>query len=243
VFPITSFYIYFWSTQEEATNNNNSNWYSSLAFLYSNLPALSELNVTAYCELGPQSIVGVGPGLVPTNASSQPSGQPAPRAFILSGWGLDQPADALEQALKPIWNKFNVTQGILSEVGLTPGQNISDVVGRLTPASTAVDDAEVGVNLVLGSRLWDRAAVLDTEGLEKTFRAVGDQGVQGIFVSGPGVRSVPANSAAVTPAWRRSYIHMGTSCDVFRTTRFPVIIQSGVEMKSTNSLVLHIYVN
>ncbi|KAF7125710.1 hypothetical protein CNMCM5793_002003 [Aspergillus hiratsukae] len=205
VFPISSFEILLISTPEEAAHNNNSNWYSALTHLHSQIPVLSDINATAYYSFGPQQLLGVG--TTPNGTSGQSSGGPSTMALILTGWALDQPEDTLRQVLKPIWDKFNSTTGAVSSVTMRSGQNISDVVGVSTGDASA-STPTAGLNVVMASRLWDRSALLDTEGVENTFRALQDHIVQGLLIAGPGVRNVPVESASVTPAWRRTYLHL-----------------------------------
>ena len=66
-------------------------------------------------------------------------------------------------------------------------------------------EAKLGTNFLLASRLLDREGVASPrlpEVLQAVARLAG--GVGGLIVTGPGVRAVPADAAAVTPAWRKA---------------------------------------
>lgn len=217
-YPATTlsfFLLEYNSTEVEAATHDNSNFYNVTVDLLMQLPAMSEAGLMGYMYILP--INGVG-GYTPTSA--QASG-PTQQRFIFLGWAVNEPKPTVDNAFAPILKKINsmpneLTVTYVSYAGLT-----------MTELTQILGTEQVGVNVILASRLWDKKALSDATSLTAVLRKFQHHGLNGIFASGPGVRSVPVDAASVTPAWRSTYLHIGKS-DTFSTTESCTIPPPGL---------------
>ena len=148
--------------------------------------------------------------------------------FIFTGWALDQTEDVLNKILTPIVKRLNSTEGVTISASTQPGLNVSDLVGT----GSSSPGLFAGVNAIMGSRLWDRNALEDPRKLEATFRCIEPNVVQSNFVSGLGVRDISkVDTASVTPAWRRSYVHISK----IPAQKSPLIVTSKANMRRSHS--------
>lgn len=195
--PAAIFDLTFTSTEEEATEYNNANFYSLLADLYKELVTWSDQYVNGYIYYGPAWLLSGTDG----DTSNPPSAAPYPYSLLFTGYGLNQSGADLNQTMAAFTDILNNTEGILGEIHITDVPRTVDLLRRETSAAA-------GTNLYLGSRLWDKGALLDRESLLSTLRQLEPNLVQGLMVSGPAVRDesmIPLTS--VTPTWRQTYLH------------------------------------
>ena len=195
------------STGEEASANKNSRFFDVVTRITNQLPAFSDAGLMGYYLVnpivGPESPYssgttgGSGSSSTPVNASG------VPLSLAVMFYAIDTPALTLEPVIGPLISELKSLPDSLK----TSNQTFSLPSFR-TIQSSAFAAGSVGLNALLASRLWDKAAVGDP-GVKEAIRTVaGVSGsFQGLFVSGPGVRAAPPSSAAVTPAWRKSYVH------------------------------------
>jgi Berberine and berberine like len=192
----TQFILSVNSTSAEATTNNNSHWFSSMSYIYTQLPALSRAGLMGYFFSGPSIITGTGGTEAPVGSAPTTS---ARLGLIFVGWALDQPESSIRTAFAPILAQLNGTTGLDVGFATLPAQPLSEVVGK---------DADfVGFNVRIGSRLWDEKALTNRSGTEHVISTLAPLGLNGLFVSGPGVWAVGRDTSAANPAWRRAILH------------------------------------
>ena len=199
--PASIITVIFQSTTSEAATNNNTKFYEAAAFFCGQLLALNEAGIAGYWQVAPANFPGWGTG--------PQGGAHDPRA-ILSAYfyALSVSVDDVNKALAPVGDYLSrVGNGTLTyNISVTASPSFSAYHNTFVPLPG-------GSNLLLPSRLLD-AAALKSPLLPSVLRTVVDQsagGLQGLLVSGPGVRSVAPDSAAANPAWRRTVSDVSTS--------------------------------
>lgn len=189
--PIANFTLSFSSTDKEATHNDNANFYSLLADMYSELVRWSDHYVNGYFSFGPSALLGQdGAGM----------------AMVFGGYMHNHTVEQLDALMDPFVKKMNKAEGISGAFLSTGLPKMSEILGT--------DDAytQAGYNVVMTSRLWPREALTDKETLVDYFKILESNGTEGLVVSGPAVRDFPdPGSTSVTPAWRRTYLHTSKS--------------------------------
>lgn len=216
---ITQFALTFNSTDREAKDNNNSNYFTALAWLHTQLIPLSDAGVAGYSFL--TSTKAPSSGYVTAQDFS-----PEPEALSFGFYGgiINATESDILKLFAPILARLNSTAGTNTSFVPIPGLTLFDVAGT-TPGF-------VGANAQIGSRLWDAAALKNETGLQQTLRAFEKVGLQGLFVSGPGVRNAPhPERVAVNPAWRRTYLHLSKLLD----TTFSICLSPRPEQPLTFS--------
>ncbi|KAL8983104.1 MAG: hypothetical protein Q9205_002567 [Flavoplaca limonia] len=186
--PITGALLSFNSTLIEASESNNTNFYSITAYLHSRLPDLSAAGLMGYYSITP--------------LSPSPVLAPVPLNFAFLIYTLSSNTTIITHTLAPIMARLNSTSGLTTALEIEPPTDF------LSFQSGHFCAAPVGENYLPGTRLWDAKAVRDTTSLEHTLRQFQNNHLQGTFVSGAGVQTVPANESAVNPAWRRTVVDM-----------------------------------
>ena len=203
---ITRFILNYNATQEEADNNNNDNFYRATAYFHTQLKALSQVPYMGYYYVLPLSEAGAAASssnLTPRSLAPRSStSKSGPMLFVWTGWGIDVSVEDTYKAFAPTVAKLDSTEGVNSVFVAFPGGDFYSYW------ASSISDGGVGVNAQLTSRLWDEAALSDEELLYQTLHKLDDQMLQGLAVSGPGVRSIAPDFSSVTPAWRKSYAHM-----------------------------------
>ena len=182
---MSSAVLEFNSTPSEATQNHNTNFFSTATYFHSQLPLLSAGGLAGYYSITPSSASG-----------------PGPLYFAFLVYDLSSSPSALQQALGPIVERLANTSGITSSLHLRPATNFTAF--RVASLPTA----SVGTNYLVGSRLWDGKAVQDEQGVQKSLQAFRNNYIEGTFVSGLGVQSIPPDQSSVNPAWRRTVVHI-----------------------------------
>jgi hypothetical protein len=184
--PLTFAKFAFDSTDEEAGSNQNNNFFSAVAYLHTQLPMLSKAGLSGYFSMMPLSS----------------RGESGPMNFAFLIYALSSAPDILEKTLDPIMAHFNATAGLSTSI-----------VGGTLPSfrlfqTSFLSAAAVGTNGLTASRLWGEDAVSNEDDLRNVLRKLSGQVLVGTFVSGEGVKKVPANQNALNPAWRRTVVHM-----------------------------------
>ncbi|KAL8654043.1 MAG: hypothetical protein Q9226_003588 [Calogaya cf. arnoldii] len=189
--PITGALLSFNSTSSEASGNNNTNFYSVTAYLHTQLPYLSAAGLTGYYSI------------IPLSAS--PISAPASTmnfAFLI--YTLSPNTTKIMHTLAPIMARLNKTSGLTSVLSIEPPTDF------LYFQFVHFRAAPVGENYLPGTRLWDTKAVADPTSLENALRQFQNHHLQGTFVSGAGVQSVPPDESAVNPARKRTVVDMSS---------------------------------
>ena len=150
---------------------------------------------------GVRSQVALGTPL-DADRSTLSRGSNKPMEFFFSGWGLNRTKHEFADMVSAFVAKLNSTQGVQGQLILKEVPKTSDLLHRSI-------QGPAGPNVLLASRLWDKEALLDREGLIKTFKSIEPNMVQGLWISGPAVRNhTKIEETAVTPAWRDAYYHL-----------------------------------
>lgn len=167
---------------------NFDQFYAITAYLHTQLPHLSVAGLMGYYYI------------VPLSPSPIPASVPLSFAFLI--YALSSNSTIINRTLAPIMARLNSTSGLTSALNIEPPTDF------LPFQSVHLRAAPVGENYLPGTRLWDAKAVQNAASLENTLRQFQNNYLQGTFVSGAGVQSVPANDSAVNPAWRRTVVDM-----------------------------------
>ena len=209
--PFTVGYLYFNSTWSEANNNNNNNFFEMLTYVYQQLPMISDAGMGGYTATGKiERNATENPYSASAPENNVPTltyvNDPAPKQmyFSFEAGALDKTPADLAPVVQPILDKFAQYNGSLQgEYSLTPDPAFSLYRDSIPPGG-------VGVNTLIGSRLWDKAA-LAAPGLTEDLRVLTNPGLQGLLVSGPAVRAGSPDAVSANPAWRRTYLHLITA--------------------------------
>ena len=205
--PISNILISINATSSTARKNDNAAYYSTMSLFHASLPSYSAADLAGYFFLYPISNSGSGGATATSDnfsgAAANATGPPQ-LAFAFFGWSLlGADANATRAAFEPLLAHAKAG-GLDAVLYVTPAPSFNAFL------AANIQPGAVGVNGIMTSRLWDERAISDQKGVESTLRVFEKDSLQGLFVSGPGVRGVDANAAAVTPAWRTSYVHMRT---------------------------------
>jgi hypothetical protein len=214
-YPASNFTMIYSSTKEEAEANANANFYAVLADMFEGLVSWSDNYVNGYFTFGPTSAQQTG--TTTTSKRSEGSGEPMSVSF--TGYGHNMTGQQLKDLMAPFTSILNATQGVHGSILISEVPHISDVLGTDAGYSPA------GVNIIIGSRLWAKEALLDKARLldfyrkvESSYSSGAEAGVftgpiSGLLISGPGLRDAPdADQTSVSPSWRRTYLHLSKSC-------------------------------
>ena len=183
---ITPAFLRFNSTHAEATQNNNTGFFSAAAYLHAQLPTLATAGLTGYYSIQPLS---TSTGL-------------SPMRFDFLIYSLSSSSSAVYTSLQPLMNKLSDSTGIIISL------NIDLSMSFVVFAATYLQAASVGTNYLAESRLWDQKAVQNEEGVALVLRAFQNQYLEGTSVSIPAIQNVPADQSSINPAWRRTVVHM-----------------------------------
>jgi hypothetical protein len=174
-------------------------WNAATAY-YTAQPAISDRGISGSVVIGE-----VVPG----------SGGPLQMHFTL--FSFEPTPDAFDQLLTPLVKMYQsaafidgVSASMTKPIRIDSAMELYDHIAPL-PFSTS---------FTTSSRLLDRDAMLsDSDTLIKKLnesRSTGNVGpgaglLVGLQVSGPAVRAGSVDATAVTPAWRKTYLHQGTA--------------------------------
>jgi hypothetical protein len=169
-----------------------SEFWSAVALIHTNLPALASSGLTGYYFITPYE-------------------HPIFNEPRLSFWwvaGILNSSEAtVDATLKPLVSTLHDT------IGLSISLQTFDVPDFYVWWSTKVRPGAAGTNVVLGSRLLDAASLSQNESfiakkLEQSFNGFA---LIGHLVGGPGVANAqpPGGLGSMTPAWRRTITHIG----------------------------------
>ena len=196
------------STVGEANNNNNTKFFELLEFVYQYFPNLSDASFGGYTVGGKIEPGGsANPFSAPLPENSVPTldwiNDPTPKQmfFYMVGGVVGKAAEDIAPLFQPLIDKFNTYNGSLE--GMASFQSLPS----FTAYRETIPPGGVGVNTLLGSRLWDKGA-LTNPGLKPTLRTMFNPGLQALIVSGPAVRKNSAFAVSANPAWRQTYSHM-----------------------------------
>ncbi|KAI4261794.1 MAG: hypothetical protein L6R42_003012 [Xanthoria sp. 1 TBL-2021] len=176
------------STPSEASENNNTNFYSVSARLHTQLPHLSAAGLMGYYSI--------------TLLSPSPISAPVPLNFAFLIYVLSSNSTAINHTLAPIMARLN------NSPGLTSALNIESPTDFLSFQSVHFRAAPVGENYLPGTRLWHAKALQDAASVENTLGQFQHHLLQGTFVSDAAVQSVSTTESAVNPEWRRTVVDM-----------------------------------
>ena len=147
-------------------------------------------------------IAGVVGGYNPVTKATD---NPVPMTFSFIGI-----ADASVDNVRKLF--ANASEDVTETPGLEPPLLYIEPESVLNLLEIIVTSQNpVGSNVMVGSRLLDREALLDEKAMRAALPTFWRAGLQGIFTTGPGVRSVPVNENSVNPAWRTAYLHLRKS--------------------------------
>ena len=196
------------STVDEANRNNNTKFFELLTYAYQYFPKLSDASFGGYTVGGKIETGGSpNPFSAPTPENSVPSltwiNDPTPKQmfFYIVGGVVNKTAEDLQPLFQPLIDRFNRYNGSLQ------GTATFESLDSFTTYRETIGAGGVGVNTLLGTRLWDKAA-LTGPGLTETLRTLFNPGLQALLVSGPKVRQNSATAVAAQPAWRQTYAHV-----------------------------------
>jgi hypothetical protein len=175
------------STREGATETNNTAFYEAASQIISDLPDLYTRGVSGYFSLVPIT--------EPEQGMSQMN-----FAFLLNS--LSESNQSIHESLTPIMNRLNLTPGLTCSLYTEQIPRFNDFQAKYMGADS------VGINRITVSRLWDEAAVANTEIVDLALRSFSNVFLQGTVVTGSGVQDRPLNDSAIHPAWRRTVVHM-----------------------------------
>lgn len=171
-------------------------YWNTVAYLLSQSPRLCDAGVSAYTYIARQT----------NNGNSTISG------YEGLFFGFNTSINAFSQIFAPIQQYINSTW---------PGQVLVQAIPTQFPDfhtwwQSNVNPSGVGVNDLIGSRLLDGSALSQPlPVLEQTLRAATPYNAAAIahLVSGPRLWSAKprGGSDSVNPAWRKTYVHFGTS--------------------------------
>ena len=131
---------------------------------------------------------------------------PVPMSFSFLGIALDTSVDNVQNLFA------NASEYIVQTPGLEPPLLYIESESVLNLLDLIVNSQNpVGANVMVGSRLLDREALLNGKAIRAALPTFWQAGLQGIFTTGPGVRNVPVNENSVNPAWRTAYLHLRKS--------------------------------
>lgn len=165
-FPmVTPAFLAFSCTALEASQNFNTNFFSAVAYLQTQLPSLSTSGLMGYFSMTP---------LTESNNSS-------PMNFDLLIYALSPSPLALENPVRPVMDQVS------SITGITPLLDVKQTVDFTTFRTTYLTAATVGSNYLGGNRLWDTKVVGDRKATAKALKAFKKGYLEGTFESGPGV--------------------------------------------------------
>jgi FAD/FMN-containing dehydrogenase len=208
-YKVANFTIeYTTTTTNETDTNPNESFHAVLAELFTQLVDWSDRYINGYFTFGYNTAVGAYPQSATDADSNRPS-----VSFV--GYGHNQTAVQLRRTISPFLNTLNATAGIESQVEISEVPRMTGLLGKSAAYAPA------GVNIIIGSRLWNKEVLLDKPKLLDFFDQVDqdtatvyEKGVTpgtttGLLISGPGLRdAADADGTSVTPAWRRTYLHL-----------------------------------
>ena len=199
----SSIFLNFNSTPDEAEMNNNDNFFNITAFLYTQLPALTEVPIMGYSFIFKKSTAETqATGYAGAGDSAPNVNTKEPMLFFWGATALDKSTEDIYKVFAPFLARLNSTQGVENIFVVAPPVPYYEA-WRTTP------DGTVGVNSAITSRLWDAEAVKDQNSVFNTLHKYDKSGgLQGLVVSGPAVRNKTSDSASVTPAWRKTQVHV-----------------------------------
>ena len=172
-----------------------------MAYVFAQLPGLSNANVSAFTYLYPNTTSSLSPSRGPVAAFEGVFALPEPSS-----------PDALIDLWTPIWQHINETW---------PGQVNTSATPVVFPNLYALyqkfaDNSPAGVDKVVGSRLLPPETLTDDRLTAALMTFLGDapDGGRLYMVSGKGVWDAQPRGGgdAVNPAWRQALIHAG-KCD------------------------------
>ena len=193
--PMTTIAMSLNSTDDESAQNRNNNFWDSVAFFHGQMPSLSAGGLMGQVRVWLRD-KDAGTFYRPGNTINDTS----PVAFIGGLQALSVPKADLEKAMKPFVDHVASLGNDSLKLSLKYQELNSSATGQFHPS------AEMGSNTLVSSRLLDEAGLKD-KSLQKKLRKIAHAGggVAGLWVTGPGVRARPVDSAAVSPAWRTAY--------------------------------------
>jgi hypothetical protein len=196
------------NTTDDTDTDPNKIFHAVLAEMFTQLVDWSDNYINGYFTFGYNTATGAYSQSTTDADSNRPS-----VSFL--GYGHNQTASELRETLSPFLDTLNATAGIEGQVEISEVPRMTDLLGKSAAYAAA------GVNIIIGSRLWDKEVLLNKPKLLEFFEqvdqdtiAVYEKGVTpgtttGLLISGPGLRNAAdADGTSVSPAWRRTYLHL-----------------------------------
>jgi hypothetical protein len=171
-----------------STPNATEKFWDAAAYVAGQLPKLSEGGLMAYAFL------------IPGNATQAPS-------FGGTFGGLNMTAVQTHALLGPIANYLNTTwpDQVFAFTSSEEHTSVYDWWSKNPDNGTPA-----GVDIVIASRLLDAEALTGPSFKTIVPGLLSSQGALSMFmISGPGVHKSKNDFTAVTPAWRKAYVHSG----------------------------------
>lgn len=146
---VTPAFLAFNSTAIGASQNGNTNFFSAVAYLQTQLPSLSTSGLMGYFSMTPL-----------TESNNSP-----PINFDFLIYALSPSPSALENRVRPVMDQVS------SITGITPLLDVKQTVDFTTFRTTYLTAATVGSKYLGGNRLWDTKAVGDRKATAKALKA------------------------------------------------------------------------
>ena len=119
-YPAFNFTMMFSLSKEEATKNNNTNFFDLLANMYGELVNWSDNYINGYFTWAPASYL----------AGGLPSTGPRPLELAFTGWGHDVMVSKLNLIMAPFTEKLNSIKGISGSFSSQQLSKVSDLLGK-----------------------------------------------------------------------------------------------------------------
>lgn len=172
---------------------NSTHFYDAAAYAFSQYPAIVDAGWAGYG------------GIRPSNTSTPSINS----TFSMAWFGLGRTEDQLLTFLTPLAEYLNTTWPGEFTIGGGTIQNFTSFYEYWSLNNDT--GSPVGVDIILGSRLLDKAAITNPSLPSYLEKAMGPGGgLTKYMVGGPGVHSRPVGFNAVCPAWRTAYSHSVT---------------------------------
>jgi hypothetical protein len=170
-------------TSAEAKKHSNNAFYAAVSRILADLPALYAAELSGYFSMMP---------LVTSNSSSSQMN------FAFMVYTLTSSLVHLQTTLDPIMKRLNSIHGLTTSI-------TSQYVPSYLDHHYAFFVADkVGNNRMTVSRLWDRRATEEEQGVARTLRRFSDEFLQRTSVSGPGVQNKSSDGSSLNSAWRHT---------------------------------------
>ena len=169
--------------------NNSVHFYDAAAYAFQQYPAIVDAGWAGYGFVSPSNTIVPGVGSV----------------FYIDWFGFGLQADQLLELAAPIAAYVNATWP--NEFQAYAKNYTFSSFYEYWAANTN-PGGPIGVDMVVGSRLLDKAAIANPDLASYLQRAIVPGGqLTEYLVGGPGVHSKPLSLNAVCPAWRTAYSH------------------------------------